>query len=337
MMKYKMVQHNLLKNSIAAYFSAIEIHNKPNIRYRYEITTLLIINAWELLLKAFIKKYVKNKSIYTKDGNTISLNKALDYTEEYLNLTKPKIFIATKENLRLIEEYRNNVAHYYNEEIEPCIFMLTAKAIVNFTDFIKEYFSKDILAEEGLFILPLGFKLPFSPEDFLTKNVAKYASSPDTKRFIDSVYNVIIDLDKQGVEDSIVVGFDIYLENINKVKNSDLIVAITSKEEADVSFSKVTKYRPSNDPNALKISISDDEILLQYPLSYEEMVIKCKKSIPKFKQGKVFNNIMKELKLDKKFSFPRRLNPKSFNSSQTTLYSESIIEEIKRRYKLIAK
>lgn len=32
MPKRKMVQNNLLKNSISAYFAAIEIHNKPNFR-----------------------------------------------------------------------------------------------------------------------------------------------------------------------------------------------------------------------------------------------------------------------------------------------------------------
>ena len=47
MAKRKMVQGNLVKNSVAAYFAAIEIHNKPNIAYRYETMTLLIINAWE--------------------------------------------------------------------------------------------------------------------------------------------------------------------------------------------------------------------------------------------------------------------------------------------------
>ena len=50
MAKRKMVQNNLLKNSIAAYFAAIEIHNKPNFSYRYETTTLLMMNAWELIL-----------------------------------------------------------------------------------------------------------------------------------------------------------------------------------------------------------------------------------------------------------------------------------------------
>lgn len=66
MPKRKMVQNNLLKNSISAYFAAIEIHNKPNFSYRYETVTLLIMNAWELILKCFVKKYIKSKSIYKK-------------------------------------------------------------------------------------------------------------------------------------------------------------------------------------------------------------------------------------------------------------------------------
>ena len=75
MVKRKMVQSNLVKNSIAAYFAAIEIHNKPNIAYRYETVTLLIMNAWELALKAYVKKYCKNRSIFEEDGHTIRLDK----------------------------------------------------------------------------------------------------------------------------------------------------------------------------------------------------------------------------------------------------------------------
>lgn len=135
MKKRKMVQVNLIKNSIAAYFGAVEIHNKPNIPYRYETTTLLLMNAWELILKAYVKKYVKGHSIYTKDNHTISMDKAIDYVEEYINTVEPKAFGAVKQNLLLMERYRNNIVHYYNEQLEPYIFMLTAKAALNYVDF----------------------------------------------------------------------------------------------------------------------------------------------------------------------------------------------------------
>mgnify|MGYP000810917002 CR=1 FL=1 len=69
----------------------------------------------------------------------------LDYVEEHINAAEPKAFTAIKENLLLIEEYRNNIVHYYNEQLEPYIFMLTAKAALNYVEFMKKYFSKDIL------------------------------------------------------------------------------------------------------------------------------------------------------------------------------------------------
>lgn len=55
MAKRKMIQNNLLKYSIAAYLTAIAIHNKPDFSYRYEIVTFLIKNSWELALKAYVR------------------------------------------------------------------------------------------------------------------------------------------------------------------------------------------------------------------------------------------------------------------------------------------
>lgn len=334
MAKRKMVQSNLMKNSISAYFAAIEIHNKPNISYRYETTALLLMNAWELVLKAFIKKFIKKKSIYTGDGHTISIDKAISYVEEHINAAEPKAFTAIKENLLLIEEYRNNIVHYYNEQLEPYIFMLTAKAALNYVEFMKKYFSKDILAEDGLFILPLGFKLPFKPEDFLTKKAAQYVSTSESKEFIESIINVITDLNTKGVEDTIVVGFDIYLENVKKMKNSDLLVAITSKDDADASFAKVSKVQITNDPNAQRVNLSDEEFVSRYPLSYSNVCAKCKKEVPNFKQGKKFNGIMAEIKKDAQYAFTRKLNPNNSKSSKTTFYTENVIAEIARRFTL---
>lgn len=332
MAKRKMIQSNLLKNSIAAYFAAIEIHNKPNISYRYETTALLLMNAWELVLKAFVKKYIKSKNIFTKDGHTISIDKALDYTEEYINTLEPKAFNAIKENLFLIEGYRNNIVHYYSEQLEPYIFMLTAKAALNYVDFLKKYFSKDILAKDGLFILPLGFKLPFKPEDFLSKKATSYVSSPESKAFINSMVKIIGDLEEKGVEDTIVVGFDIYLENVKRMKNSDLLIAITSKDEADASFSKVTKYQLTNDENAQKVNLSDDEIIKVYPLTYKDVCERYKAEITGFKQNNEFNKILSELKSNAVFAHIRKLNPQSKKSAKTTFYAEDIIEEIKKKH-----
>lgn len=44
----------LIGNSKSAMLAAIEIYNKPRIEYRNEIFVQLLINAWELMLKAIL-------------------------------------------------------------------------------------------------------------------------------------------------------------------------------------------------------------------------------------------------------------------------------------------
>jgi len=49
----------LRNNSKAAMLAAIEIYNKPQIAYRDECFSILLVNAWELLLKATLSKKEK--------------------------------------------------------------------------------------------------------------------------------------------------------------------------------------------------------------------------------------------------------------------------------------
>ena len=332
MAKRKMIQYNLIQNSIAAYFAAIEIHNKPNIPYRYETTTLLLFNAWELILKAFIRKYIKNRSIFENDGRTISFSKAVTYVNESLNRQKANSFTAIKENLSLIEEYRNNIAHFYRESLEPQVFMLLARCALNYVEFVKEYFGKDIIDKEGLFIMPLGFKLPFKPQDFLSKKAVSSVYSEEAKKFIEKIIKVVQDLKDQNIEESVVLGFSVYMESVKKISNSDLLVAITSLDEADAKFVKVSKFQLVNDPNAQKVYLSDEEIINKYPLTYNDVFVKCKEQIPGFKQNNEFYDIMRKLKQNPTFSYQRKLNPISKKTSTTFLYSEKIIDEIKKEY-----
>ena len=126
------IQSNLVKNSIAAYFAAIEIHNKPNISYRYETVSLLMMNAWELALKAYVRKHIKTRSIFTEDGHTISADKALDYVTEHINNIKPKSFTAVRLNIEEIEKYRNGNVHGKH---------LTKNQIERIREILNEYHS----------------------------------------------------------------------------------------------------------------------------------------------------------------------------------------------------
>ena len=61
----------LLEKSVQAVVSAIEVYNKPDFKYREESFSILMVNAWEILLKTKIVCDNKNdlKKIYVVDKN----------------------------------------------------------------------------------------------------------------------------------------------------------------------------------------------------------------------------------------------------------------------------
>jgi len=333
MPKRKMVQHNLVKNSIAAYFAAVEIHNKPNIPYRYETVTLLMMNAWELALKAYVKKYLKQYSVFESTGHTISLDKALKYVADNINSKSPKSFEAIKMNILAIEEYRNNVAHFYNLQLIPCIFSLVSRCALNFVEFVKMHYNKDIMADDGLFILPLGFKLPFKPEDFLSHTAPAYTSSPEAQKFIDNILSISHNLKSQGIEDSIVLGFDVFMHSVKKIQNSDIIVAISN--DANTTISMVKNVKISSDPNAATVYLSDNEFRSTYPYTHTKLVEECKSQIREFKKDKRFNEAkrkMAETENPANYFSERRLDPHNKKSASQKFYSELAIQYIVRYY-----
>ena len=82
----------LLKKSEEAFLMAIEVYNKPSIRYRVEGFAFFICNAWELMLKAHMVKVKGVNSIYYKDNpnRTITLENCvkLVFTNEHSPIHK---------------------------------------------------------------------------------------------------------------------------------------------------------------------------------------------------------------------------------------------------------
>ena len=103
----------LIDKSKEAFTMAIELYNKPTIRYRVEGFSMFICNAWELMLKAYMIKRDGENSIYYKDhpDRTLSLDNCIQ-----------KVFTNKKDPLRLnlekIIELRNTSTHFITEDYE---------------------------------------------------------------------------------------------------------------------------------------------------------------------------------------------------------------------------
>ncbi len=327
-----MTGQKLLDNSIVAFFSAIEIHNKPKISYRYETTVILLLNAWELVLKAYISLFIPERSIFEDEKHTISFSKAVSYVAENINSKKPRSFNAIEGNLIILEKYRNEVVHYYYERLEPIIFSLVAQAVINFINFIEVYFSRNIISEEGLFITPLGFNLPLQINELLSKKSISSSDSVIENDFIDLIVNTTKRLVDEGIQEPIMLTLDVFFKKEKALNNSDLIAIITSSEDADIEIGITKTYQLTSDKSAQMVHITEDQFFSIYPYSHHELVSWCRENINNFKQGKLFNEVKKEVKNNKQYVGIRRINPKNENSTSQMFYSVNALQEIKRIY-----
>lgn len=328
MARRKNVVKSLVDSAESAIFAGIEIHNKPRIPYRYPTATLLVINAWELALKAYVYKYIGKKQIYIDKEHTISFSKALVYVHEHINKTEgTKNFNSVKENLFLLSEYRNNNTHYFESELDPIIFMLLSKATLNFNAFLEKYFHREIADNENLIILPIGFKLPFEPVEYLNKKTTDKISN----NFMQDVLQSIKKLNDEGVSESIVVGFSMFVNSVKNISNADIIAAIDPANYDAVAITK--EYRLTDNPKVPAIRIDEAELIKQkYPYSYDELKKRIKEKLPDIKFNTQFYNYLKLIKENKDWYMVRLLNPLNPKSLKTGFYSKRAIEKLLELY-----
>lgn len=320
MARGKVVTKTLVDASQAAMFAGIEIHNKPNIAYRYPTAIILVVNAWELLLKAYVYKYINKRKVFESDGkHTISFPRALSLVKEDI-IQHDKNFVAVNENLLLLNEYRCSNVHFANRDLDPVIFMLMGKAVLNYNDFLKKYFHKDITTSDNLIILPIGLKLPFDPIDYLKQD---YGDSQN--EFVNQVIQTIRSLNENNVEESVVIGFNLYTESIKKISNADIIAAI-DQINGEIELSK--SYRITDDPNAPLVRAEPK----LYPLVYDQVYIEVHKLRPEIKKNTQYHQTVTLFKNDSLLCQHRYLDPNNKDGAKKLFYSPKIIDKIIEEY-----
>lgn len=142
----------LTEKSKEAFCMAIELYNKPTIRYRLEGFSMFICNAWELLLKSYMIDKFGEESVYYHDSpnRTLSLENCIQ--KVFTNETSP-----LRKNLEKIVELRNTSTHFITEEYEALYTPLLQACVFNFVDKMMEFRGVD-MAE-------------IIPENFITLSV----------------------------------------------------------------------------------------------------------------------------------------------------------------------
>jgi hypothetical protein len=324
----------LIDNSKASQWACIEIHNKPLFPFRYETCSILNINSWELILKAFILKHFPKIKVIYDDGTTKPFDECLSFVASELG----KDFTVARENLNKLYEYRCNSIHFFQEDVNILLYGLLSKNLLIYRDFLSNHFDIDITGESNMILLPVGFRKPTSPIDFLSDESSIKKSSTAVQSFVKSIIKSSQLLEAEDVEDSILFSFKMALLNESRIKNADVIAAITKdKSKAAVNIENVLgKIILTDDDKAdgVKEVKIDEETLFKdfYTYTYDSVAKKCKQMFSDFKQNSDFNKQLKKVKGKAQFHKTRYLNLNNPKGGSKDYYTSQVFEEFSKYY-----
>jgi hypothetical protein len=322
----------LLGNAKAAMFAGVEIHNKPIFQYRYEVCTLLVINAWELALKAYIHKELKSVNLIRKDGTTKPFLECVACVSSALG----RAFEPIRHNLEILYEYRNRVAHFYPDDLEVVVLGLLKASVLFFCEFMEAQFGEKLYEEANLILLPIGFTRPMSPLDFISERSAANNCSGEVKAFLQFIRKSSESLQEQGIDESVIVNYSVAMVNESRIKNADLTAAINNAVPQGnvIAISNVISAASlTNDPSAKQVRLSEETVFTQiFTETYYDVVGAARERFQDFVQSSRFNEIMRELKKKPSIARTRLLNPKNPRTGSQTFYSRQIIDELAKYY-----
>lgn len=306
----------LLNKAVSASVTAIEVYNKPDFKFREESFSILMVNAWELLLKARILQlsndnkdsiYVKSKGevVLSNSGNpkTITITKAASVLQ-----SNGEINTIIADNINLLILIRDECVHFVNEDNELSVKVQTlgTASLKNFMTLAMQWFDYNF-NQFNFYLMPVSFyhmtdMCSFSVDNNYRENIFQYLNSIEHAHDNDDDDNFSISL-----------------------KLETKLVKTTSAEAMQI--------RLTDDPNAPELQINEEDALKNFPYTYNGLCEIFRKRYSDFKQNKEFNNIMRNLKTQgEKFCKQRKLDPNNPKSIYKTFYSSRIVEELDKYY-----
>ena len=245
-MNYRGSYRRLLGNSKAAMIAAIEVYNKPSFEYRDECSVILLINSWELVLKAVISK--AGRSIfYRKERNrpyrTISWSTAFTRAQEF---APNELLLPVHENLKLLSEYRDHAIHFYNaKDFGVLIHSLAQTAVLNYHNLVSEAFGLDLSEAINWPVLPIGTSPSIDVASYISgKSDAKTSSA--VREFLSVLTKSVRAVEEASLDTSkLMTVFDVNLQSTKKVTQADIVVGVDGGKEREVPLAIVRNQDPN--------------------------------------------------------------------------------------------
>lgn len=316
------------EKSIQAVLSAIEIYNKPDFKYREESFSILMVNAWEMLLKAKIVLDNRNKieSLYIEDKNKLRKNGrpfnkpkyktnrsnnylTIDINNAILNL---KLDERLRQNLMLLIEIRDNAIHFYNESklFEKKVLEIGTASLKSYVTIAKEWFDSD-LGRYNFYLMPISFFHPYElqsfsiyKEDKQHQNLLKYiaAKENDFPSDEEQNHNISLVLETKFVKSKALTGIHV-------------------------------KVNP-NDPSAISVKFnSEEDFGNRYRWAYkEDLIPTLKDRYQDIKFDQKFRKIINDLEESDLYCGKRYLDFKNRKGSPKKFYNPDILKEFDKHY-----
>lgn len=323
---------SLIEKSTDACIAAIEIYNKPSFNYREEIFSILILNAWELLLKARIlqqnnnkmssielfeykktkngKNYKRKTKVLTNSGiaKTIGIDKSINLVR---NSSAQSFDMTCIDNIKLLKEIRDSSIHFFNSsmDLKMKLFQLGTASLLNYSKCIKNWFDVDF-EKYNFYLMPLSFQSP--------NRVIEALHNKSETESVSRVLRSIAEAERRSIERESM--YDLSLNvNLKFVRTSD------------TTASKI-KLGSSFDADSIPVHISEEDIRVNYPLDYRSLTKALKARYKNFKVNRDYHKLRKSLETNSRYCFVRHLNPSNVKGSTMTFFSESIFSFFDRHY-----
>ena len=222
-----------------------------------------------------------------------------------LDRSASKVPGEVKVNLLALMAIRDNSVHYVTASavLSRQAQELAAASVKNFVLLARSWFARDLSPSLSL-ILPLAFVTG-------TNDVESVVVSPDESRLIKYLQQ---------------------LAHSDTDLDSDYAVAVRLNVKVEKSsLATASKVQISKDADAVKITMSEQDIRERYPWDYGQLCDRLKARYADFKQDIRFHALRKALLGDDKFHRPRFLDPGNPKSPKD-FYNPNVLSEFDKHY-----
>lgn len=315
----------LCDHSVGMALSAIEIYNKPDFKQREQVFAVLMVAAWESLLKAKMLKDGKNrlqllwvrieKGRYKTKANgerfTIGLSEALKSVA-----LPPKV----AENVVFLQEVRDAAVHLTADSpaLPALMFGLGTASIRNYAKLARDWFAVSF-NDYNIYILPIGFAYPFH-----TLTAADLKKEPgDVARLLAAVAKA------QGSGGADEGGFDLVCE---------ITMAVVAAKKLTDDANLVAAVGGDGTPGVVVTKAVN--ALDKYPYRFTELMAKVQAAVPTAKQPEVFRVIDGEkMKANPNYAFynfrSKADEKRGVTKSTPVIYNEDAVRYIVERLKAV--